>query len=226
MTENVHNSLTDIGLTNASVLRPIVDCDTYHADLSEPESVEVEADKLTVLFVGNLKPEKGLHHLVDAVGAIADDVPFQLIITTERDFAGADERERDIRNRIEHHGLEDSVDWLGIISDMPQLLAAADVLAVPFTNTDGPSDYPLAALEAMACETPVVGSAVGGIEELLEDGRGILVPPADTESLADALLTVQSGSGPDVQGARELVESTFNSEEIYSQISTAYKEQL
>jgi len=226
MTENVYQSLMDIGLTNTSVLRPIVDCEAYHADLPKPESIEVASNKFTVLFVGNLKREKGLQYLIDAVGAITDDVPVQLIITTERDFAGADERKREIEEQIERHGFEDSVDWLGIISDMPQLISAADVLAVPFTSTDGPSDYPLAALEAMACETPVIGSAVGGIEELLSDGRGTLVPARDVDALADALRSVQRDAGPDVQRTREFVETTFSANEIYSEISTSYEEQL
>jgi len=221
MSENIADSLRRAGVTDTTILRPIIDCETYRPDLSTPESVEIDEDRLTVLFVGNLKPEKGLEYLVEAVGKLS--TPVQCIITTERDFEGSDERANEIERQIEHYNLEDHVEWVGIIPDMPKVISAADVLTVPFTNMDGPSDYPLAALEAMAAQTPVVGTNIGGIAELLDEGRGYLAEPRDSDALAEALKSAGKMSEEDRERAREYVQTVFSADEVYSEVNRVYQ---
>jgi glycosyltransferase involved in cell wall biosynthesis len=72
------------------------------------------------------------------------------------------------------------VHYLGVRSDIPDLLAAADIFALA-------SDYeglPVAVIEAMAAGLPIIATAVGGIPELIEE---VLVPPGDVQALAAAL---------------------------------------
>ena len=81
-------------------------------------------------------------------------------------------------------GLSNRVRFLGRRDDVPALLAACDVFALP-SLYEGSS---LAVLEAMAARRAVVSSAIGGTEELIEDGRsGLLVPSGDSEALRSAL---------------------------------------
>jgi len=81
-------------------------------------------------------------------------------------------------------GLDDRVRFLGRRDDVPALLAACDVFALP-SLYEGSS---LAVLEAMAARRAVVSSAIGGTKELIEDGHsGLLVPPGDSEALGDTL---------------------------------------
>jgi glycosyltransferase involved in cell wall biosynthesis len=76
------------------------------------------------------------------------------------------------------------VELLGVRDDVDQLLAAADVLVLP-SRSEG---LPLIVVEAMAANTPVVATAVGGVPELIDDGTtGLLVPAGDPQALADAL---------------------------------------
>lgn len=81
-------------------------------------------------------------------------------------------------------GVAERVRFLGRRDDIAELLAAADVFALP-SLYEGSS---LAVLEAMAARRPVVSSAIGGTDELIDDDRdGLLVPPGDAAALAAAL---------------------------------------
>lgn len=81
-------------------------------------------------------------------------------------------------------GVRDSVRFLGDRSDVPDLLRAASV----FVLATQYESWPLTVMEAMAAGVPVVASRVGGIPEMVEDGRsGVLVPPDDLDALSGAV---------------------------------------
>ncbi len=67
-------------------------------------------------------------------------------------------------------------------------MAAADVLVAPFLDTNGPSDYFQAALEAMAIGRPVIVSSVGGMPEVVDERVGLLVDPKDISGIATGML--------------------------------------
>jgi glycosyltransferase involved in cell wall biosynthesis len=92
-----------------------------------------------------------------------------------------------IEAELEQLGLGDSVRLLGDRSDVPRLLAAADV----FVCSSRSEGMPVSIIEAMAVGLPVVASAVGGVPELVDDQRtGLLVVPGAAAALADALARV------------------------------------
>jgi len=79
--------------------------------------------------------------------------------------------------------------FLGYRDDVREVLAAADVIALP-SLTEG---LPLVALEALAVGSCLVASAVGELPELLADGAGVLVPPRDPAALSEALRKLENG---------------------------------
>ena len=99
------------------------------------------------------------------------------------DGVGFDE----VQARVRQLGLESRVLLTGFRRDVPQVMAALDVLVLPSTRSEATSQV---IPQALAVGTPVVGSAVGGIPELVRDGEtGRLVPPGDAGALADAILS-------------------------------------
>lgn len=138
-----------------------------------------------VLFVcvATLRPQKNPALLVEAFyrGAASDPRAHLL-------FAGvADLKSGDLESKLERQivalGLQERVHLLGLRSDIPELLNAADVFVLS-------SDYegnPLAVLEAMAAGKPIISTAVGGVPELVEGGCGLLVPPGDAQALSEAM---------------------------------------
>jgi len=139
-----------------------------------------------VLFVGRLASNKGLLELTDAFARLAKSDPSaQLVLIGEDGGMRAP-----VEARARALGLERRVHLLGHVEDEAMVAAAyreANVFVLP-------SEYEafgLVLLEALAHGTPVVASRVGGIPEVVEEGKaGLLVPPRSPGPLADAILRV------------------------------------
>ena len=143
---------------------------------ARPAVIDTEAP--VVLCIANLKPDKGHRFLIDAVARLRDqDLPCTLALVGDGPERGALE-EQAVRLGVD-------VRFLGTRTDVESLLARAYVVALPSLH-EGMSN---AVMEAMAAGRPVVATDVGGTGELLR-GRGVLVPPADRDALADGLARV------------------------------------
>jgi glycosyltransferase involved in cell wall biosynthesis len=138
---------------------------------------------ITILTtVGRLHPQKGHTYLIQAIAEIKkvrDD--FVCL------FAGNGELRAQISQQIYQQGVEKHVRLLGVREDVPQLLAISDMFVLPSLH----EGMPMALLEAMAAQLPVIATAVDGTNELVVDGEtGLLVPPADPTALSQAILTL------------------------------------
>jgi glycosyltransferase involved in cell wall biosynthesis len=145
-------------------------------------------DEVLIVSVGNLYPVKGHLHLLRALGRIHSRLPdrrWRLAIAGKVSMAGdVQEQGRAFRDVAEEGGFADRFHLLGFREDIGNILAAADIFAMPSLS----EGLPLALLEAMHAGLPVIASGVGGIPEVIRNPtEGILVPPADDAVLADAL---------------------------------------
>lgn len=134
-----------------------------------------------VLHVGRLDPQKGVSFLLDAAERVAAARPdWHLLLVGD-----GPERDAVLRRVAESPGLSQHVHWLGRRDDVPQLLATADLLVLA-SIWEG---MPNVVLEAMAARKGVVATRVEGSEDLVVPGEtGWLVPPADPQGLAGALM--------------------------------------
>jgi glycogen synthase len=136
-----------------------------------------------VLFVGRITDQKGIFHLLDAAGRLPEGVQVVLCASAP-DTPEIAER---LRRAVPAHPNVTWIDAMVPVQEVVQLYSHAAVFACPSVY----EPFGLINLEAMACETPVVASAVGGILEVVEDGvTGLLVPPGEPEALAAALRRV------------------------------------
>lgn len=97
---------------------------------------------------------------------------------------GDGEKRQELELLTHSFGIENEVFFLGSREDIPNLIAHMDLTILP-SKREG---FPLAILEYMAMGKPVIATKVGGVPEILEHGvNGYLIPPEDTDSLAEAL---------------------------------------
>lgn len=194
MSENIRKSLIKLGIPDSKikVLPPFFDTVRFNPELySNDLRKELGADTTDIpiiLFVGNLKASKGIDLLVDALGLIVNECNFRFVYTLELKDKTFDKKLSEIKERIERKNLSSRTLQLGIINSMPALMASSDFIVVPYRDTNGPSDYPIALMEAMASGIPAVATTVGGIPELVEDGvTGLLCNPEDIADLAQKI---------------------------------------
>jgi glycosyltransferase involved in cell wall biosynthesis len=133
-----------------------------------------------IVAIANMKPQKDPLALVAAFAEVARERPRALCL-----FAGDGELRPAVSQAISSHGLEQRFRLLGWRTDIPELLAAADVVALS-SIFEG---LPRSAVQAVAARRPFVGTRVDGTPEIIRDGRnGFLVPPRDPAALARALV--------------------------------------
>jgi N-acetyl-alpha-D-glucosaminyl L-malate synthase BshA len=134
-----------------------------------------------LLHVSNLRPVKRLEAVVDIFQRVRQHRRVKLLIAGD-----GPERSRTVQLAAEQ-GLTEHLEILGEQDDVRALLSSADVFLLPSAQ----ESFGLAALEAMACELPVVASRVGGLPEVIDHGRtGFLFPPEDTAGMAAAVIAL------------------------------------
>lgn len=148
--------------------------------------LDLPEESAVVGIVGRLVPEKGHKVVIRALESLQGvPPPFRLLVVGEGPERAACE------GLVARNGLGEMVRFTGHRTDVPRLLLAMDVLAVP-SHREGLS-YSI--LEAMAAGVPVVASRVGGIPEIIRDREnGLLVRPGDPEALAVALRELSGSS--------------------------------
>lgn len=157
----------------------------WGVDLEEfSPSQEMDPHPLSILFAGRLVTEKGILPLLDAFERVARQLPDARLT-----IVGDGPARSSVEDRIKTLS---GVTSTGIVKNrlMPDLLRAADVVAMPsLTTRKWEEQVGMVAIQAMACGVPVVATHSGAIPEYVPDGvAGLLVPENDSAALANALV--------------------------------------
>ena len=184
------------------------------------EEVHIRRSASEAIVIGTacrLVPLKGLVYLLRAVAALRSEFP-----NLRLEIAGRGPLQGDLERDADQLGLAEEVLFLGWQKDLGPILRRWDIFVLPSLD----EGLPIAVLNAMAEGLPVVGTSVGGLPELIEDGRtGYLVPPHDPLALARALRSlILDPERRSAQGAagRECVRSRFSADHMVAQIRTIY----
>lgn len=161
-----------------------IDTARFHGGVSgEGVRAEVGAGGPLVGLVANIRGSKGHRVFLAAARLILAECPDARFLIVG-DGVGFD----DVRRRIDEMGLDKRVVMTGFRRDVPEVMAALDVLVLPSIRSEA---APQVVPQALAIGTPVVGTTVGGIPEVIRDGEtGCLVPPDDAPALARAILAL------------------------------------
>jgi len=157
-----------------SVIPNFVNLLEYHPVTAKHREGLAPADHKLITHVSNFREVKRVKDVVRVFARVRRTMPATLIMIG--DGPERDDAEREAREL----GVAADVRFLGRIDTVAPLLQQSDLFVLPTQS----ESFGLAALEAMACGVPVVGSRAGGLPEVIEDGvSGILEPPGSVEAM-------------------------------------------
>jgi glycosyltransferase involved in cell wall biosynthesis len=152
-------------------------------------SLGVPEDALLLGIVGSLLPSKGHAYLIRALPAVVAAMgDVRLAVAGS---GTSSNHARRLREEAQRLGVAQRILWTGPRNDVPQIMSALDVCVVASLK----ETLSQVILEAMAAGVAVVATKVGGIPECVVPGEtGLLVPPRDSDALADALIDLLGDS--------------------------------
>jgi glycosyltransferase involved in cell wall biosynthesis len=182
---------------------------------------------INVLFVGRLDDRKGAHVLADAIPLVVKSsasVQFTFLGSDCPGINGVPSMKNYIIDVLRERGALNNVTFHAPVPyhELVAHYCAADIMVVPSLYDNSP----YTCLEAMSCGLPVIGTSAGGMPEYIDNGKsGIIVPPDDSESLAQAIHELASNHAKRMSyglAAREKVLNVFKREIIAQQITKLY----
>jgi N-acetyl-alpha-D-glucosaminyl L-malate synthase BshA len=193
---------------DAQVFSP-VPCDAVEADCDECGGI---------IHVSNFRPVKRVADLVYAMAIVTKEEP-----NAKLTLVGDGPDRHGVEKLIDSLGLQKNVNLTGFRSDIPNLMRCADI-GVLCSETES---APLTLLEGMSTGLPMVSTKVGGVLEIINDGKnGLLVPPKHPEELAQAILRLYKDQrlrrrlG---EKARKTVLERYTAEKVVNQYLATFK---
>lgn len=185
-----------------------------------------ETATLIVGTIGRLTYKKGSSYLIEAAAKLLPRFPnlHVLVIGGQLD-TDPEPFEAELIERIRGLGLERHVTLTGYRDDIPELLGVMDIFTLPTFTHEG---LPRSILEAMGMGLPVVTTDIRGCREaVIHQQTGLIVPPQDSEALAEALALLLAN--PDLRQAfgkagRHYLEAEYNEDMVFQRLIARYRE--
>ncbi|HTD96370.1 MAG TPA: N-acetyl-alpha-D-glucosaminyl L-malate synthase BshA [Edaphobacter sp.] len=166
------------------VIRNFVNCDVY---VRNPELVAAMRPRFAapnerlLVHLSNFRPVKRIQDVVEVFARVAHALPARLLLI-------GDGPDRSIAEHLaRRHNVQDRIHFVGKQDNVNELLPLADLMVMPSEM----ESFGLAALEAMACGVPTIGTRVGGVPELIDDNHnGLLFKVGDIEAMSAAAIAL------------------------------------
>jgi L-malate glycosyltransferase len=172
--------------TPIEVVHNFVNCDVYkpmddEEDRSKARARFAAPGEFLFMHLSNFRPVKRIADVVQIFARVAKALPARLALI-------GDGPDRSTAEWLAHSlGIHDRIHFLGKQDRVHELLPLADLMLMPSEM----ESFGLAALEAMACQTPAIATRVGGVPELITDGiDGLLFPLGDVDAMANASIAL------------------------------------
>lgn len=189
------------------------------------ESIGFNKKENIVTYIGHFTHIKGVEFLVEPFSRVLEKFPETKLVLA---WSGRGSP-KNIERVVEKSGIEDKTMFFGKVN-VTKLLSASDVFVLPYIFTFGTQCFPNLLLEAFSVGVPIVTSDIPPIPEVVTNGEtGLLVPPADSEEIAEAVINLLSNEkirSEMMEKQRKVAKERFDSEKVAQQYIDLYKEVL
>lgn len=212
-----------IPFENITIIPNAVDIERFNPSVNGEYIKEKRAltSEHIILFVGRLDNTKGIRYLLEGFSKIVKDFPDAKLV-----IVGKGVLKQFILTYVTRNNLKNSVMLIEEVpeDDLPKLYAAADVVVLP-SLIEG---FGIVLLEAMAAMKPCVATRAGGTEDaIIDEKTGFLIPPADSNSLYDAIYAILSDEKLSQRfgfAGRKRVEKNFTWDKVAKRTLDLYRE--
>jgi L-malate glycosyltransferase len=199
------------------VIRNFVNCDLY---VRNPELVAAmrprfaEPNERLLVHLSNFRPVKRVQDVIEVFARVAKAIPSRLLLI-------GDGPDRSIAEHLARkHNVQDRIHFIGKQENVEELLPLADLMLLPSEM----ESFGLAALEAMACSVPTIGTRVGGVSELIQDRHnGLLFNVGDVEAMSNAAIELLNDQ-PRLQAMAKAGRKTAQDHFCTSRVIPLYEE--
>jgi glycosyltransferase involved in cell wall biosynthesis len=186
-----------------------------------------DKNPLIIGLIGQIGERKGHRYFLEAAWMITQSHPLVKFWIVGKEPAHSKEHYTDqLSEYVREHHLQFQVKFWGFQPDITEILARVDILVLPSLQ----EPFGKIVIEAMAMEKPVIASHVGGVPEIVVHGQtGLLVPPADSEALRQALeqlIPDRQKRGQMGMKGRKRVEQYFSLEKTVRETEQVYEQIL
>lgn len=205
------------------VISNFVNCDLYVRNPQITPAIRAQyaaPDEAVLVHLSNFRPVKRVQDVIQVFACVAREMPARLLMV-------GDGPERSSAEWLATSlKISDRVNFLGKLDQVNELLPATDLMLLPSEM----ESFGLAALEAMSCEVPTIGTNVGGVPELIEHGvTGLLFPVGDVDAMAQAavaLLQDRVRLRTMATAARQRAQKTYCASRVIPQYEEFYRSLL
>ena len=203
-----------------------VDIDRFNINISSTKAREElgwDRDRPIIFCIRRLAKRMGLENLISAIASVRDRYPDILLY-----IAGKGALAETLQTQIQELGLTNNVKLLGYISDeqLPLCYRAANFSVVPTVALEG---FGLIVVESLAAGTPVLGTPIGGIPEILRPfSEDLVFEDCSPEKLATGIIEALSGDRilPTSQDCLDYVRANYDWQEIAKKIKSVYQQAI
>jgi glycosyltransferase involved in cell wall biosynthesis len=226
VSQSIYDYLLRIGVDKSDLrlIHNAIDLEataSHQPDYSVREKLGWGDDTVMVIVVGRLEVQKGHTFMVEAMRLASQKCPQLRCL-----LVGEGRQRAVLEQQIEALALEEYVHLFGFSNDVPSLLGSSDIFCLPSLH----EGLPYALLEASAFKLPFVVTAVDGMAELLTNEQdALLIPPANSAALADALCRLANDPQQRKtlgQASYNLVKQTFSPEQMMNETVAMYQKKL
>ncbi|HET9086813.1 MAG TPA: N-acetyl-alpha-D-glucosaminyl L-malate synthase BshA [Acidobacteriaceae bacterium] len=205
------------------VISNFVNCDLYVRNPQLTPAIRAQyaaPDEAVLVHLSNFRPVKRVQDVIQVFACVAREMPARLLMVGDGpERSSAEWLAKSLK-------ISDRVNFLGKLDQVNELLPAADLMLMPSEM----ESFGLAALEAMACEVPTIGTNVGGVPELIEHGvTGLLFPVGNVDAMAQAavaLLQDRARLRTMASAARQRAQQTYCASRVIPKYEEFYRSLL
>ncbi len=221
VSSRIKKNLSHIGKVNTKKITVILNGIQVNKDLVDRyqarKSLGWSQKDLTLVSIGRLSKPKGHKYLIDALPEIIDKHPNTMLY-----IVGEGKLRKKLEKQIDNHNLKKNIVLLGFRTDIYEILRASDLFVMP-SIWEG---LPLALLEAMLMECPIIVSDVEGIDDVITHNvNGVITPSKDVGNLTESILMLLGDSDKRLKmgkEARKHVLENFSEEEMCKQYEKVF----